>query len=299
MTWTQLKTFHMVALRKSFTRAAEELHMSQPAVSAQIQSLEKHYGIKLFARLGKKIALTEAGEILLSYAERILNLTDEAKQAIDELKGLKRGRLKIGASFLVGVYIMPQILGRFKTRYPDIEVSLQMRQAQEIVKMVLSNAIDLGVVGAPVEDPRLVVKPFLSDELLAIVPADHPWAEREAVRPQELERQPFILSEQGSATRQIVEEQLGQVRVKPEVAMELGNIEAVKKAVEAGLGISIMSRSAAWGEVEAGRLRFLRVLEVNLRRDVNLVYHKDKHFSSALGAFWAFLAERHGVEMVT
>lgn len=291
MTWTQLKTFHMVALRKSFTRAAEELHMSQPAVSAQIQSLEKYYGIKLFARLGKKIALTEAGEILLSYAERILNLTDEAKQAIDELKGLKRGRLKIGASFLVGVYIMPQILGRFKTRYPDIEVSLQMRQAQEIVKMVLSNAIDLGVVGAPVEDPRLVVKPFLSDELLAIVPADHPWAERETVRPQELERQPFILSEQGSATRQIIEEQLGQVRVKPEVAMELGNIEAVKKAVEAGLGISIMSRSAASGEVEAGRLRFLRVLEVNLRRDVNLVYHKDKHFSSALGAFWAFVAQ--------
>jgi DNA-binding transcriptional LysR family regulator len=103
------------------------------------------------------------------------------------------------------------------------------------------------------------------------------------------------LSEQGSATRRIVEEQLGKVGVKPEVVMELGNIEAVKKAVEAGLGISIMSRSAALGEVEAGRLRFLRVLELNLQRDVNLVYHKDKHFSSALSAFWAFLAEHHGM----
>lgn len=299
MTWTQLKTFRVVALRQSFTRAAEELHMSQPAVSAQIQVLEKYCGVKLFARLGKKVALTEAGEILFSYAERILNLTDEAKQAIDELKGLKRGRLRIGASFLVGVYIMPQILGRFKTRYPDVEVSLQMRQAQAVVKMVLSNAVDLGVVGAAVEDPRLVVKPLLSDELLAIVPADHPWAGRKAVRPEELKQQPFILSEQGSATRKIVEEQLGQVGVNPEVAMELGNIEAVKKAVEAGLGISIMSRCAASGEVEAGRLRFLRVLEVNLRRDVNLVYHKDKHFSSALGAFWAFLTEQQGVKTVT
>lgn len=289
MNLNQLKVFHITAKVRSFTRAAEALFLTQPGISKHIKDLEEYYGLRLFDRLGKRVVLTQAGEVLYTSTEKIFNIIDQTKVEIDEFRGLDRGTLNIGASITIGTYILPDILGRFRRAYPRLNISLDISLNREIVEKVLSNALDIGLLGAPTDDERLAMKLFFKDELAVIVPRGHEWALRDSVRPQDLLTQPFILTQQGSGTRVIVEERLKEAGIFFKNELEFGNTEAVKKAVEAGLGISIVSRHAVLREERQGLIKSLRLSGVNLERHFYITYRKDKYLSKLLEAFMQFL----------
>jgi DNA-binding transcriptional LysR family regulator len=289
MNLNQLKVFHITAKVQSFTRAAEALFLTQPGISKHIKDLEEDYGLRLFDRLGKRVVLTQAGEVLYTSTEKIFNIIDQTKVEIDEFRGLDRGTLNIGASITIGTYILPDILGRFRRAYPRLNISLDISLNREIVEKVLSNALDIGLLGAPTDDERLAMKLFFKDELAVIVPRGHEWALRDSVRPQDLLTQPFILTQQGSGTRVIVEERLKEAGIFFRNELEFGNTEAVKKAVEAGLGISIVSRHAVLREERQGLIKSLRLSGVNLERHFYITYRKDKYLSKLLEAFMQFL----------
>ncbi|MEW6609115.1 MAG: selenium metabolism-associated LysR family transcriptional regulator [bacterium] len=290
MNLNQLRVFHTVAKLQSFTKATSELYLTQPGISKHIKELEEYYGIRLFDRLGKKVVLTQAGEILFATTKDMFNLVNEAKIKIDELKGIRGGKLTMGASVTIGIYILPEILGKFRHKYPDIEIALDISLSQEIVEKVLANTIDIGFIGAIVNDERLIIKQFLTDELVVIVSPRHKWADRESIQPNELANETFIISRQGSGTRTIVEERLKQIGVILKKTMEFGNTEAIKKAVEAGLGISIISKYAILREVNAGILKSICLSGVNLGRNFYFTYRKDKYLTNVVKAFLSLLS---------
>src|SRR3972149_4082409 len=194
MNFHHLQVFRTVARRLSYSRAAEELYISQPAVSRHVHALEKDLGAKLLGQSGNRVYLTDAGRIVFDYAQRVFALTEEAKRALLELEGLERGYLRLGASSTPGVYLLPAVITLFRQRYPGVEVSLAIGNSQQIEERVLRDELDLGFVGARFL-PELHVQPYARDSLVLIVPLAHPFAEREAVSPRELEAEPFILRE--------------------------------------------------------------------------------------------------------
>lgn len=292
LNWRQLVTFHAVAHQRSFSRAAEELFLSQPAVSAQIRALEAYYGVELFDRLGRRVFLTPAGKVLHVYAQRLITLAEEADQALEGLKGLKRGRLAVGASLLVGSYMLPALLGEFKRKHPHVEVALRIRYAPEVARLVEENLVDLGLVGSPMEHPSLVVEPILADELVVILPTHHRWAKRGSITPAEFCAEPAVFTEEGSSTRRVALQRLGLLGLEPRIALELGHTEAVKRAVEVGVGISIISKHAVETEVATGRLKAVQLRGVDLHRHINLIYHRDKIPSGLTSAFLSLLQEK-------
>jgi DNA-binding transcriptional LysR family regulator len=285
----QLKIFHVAAQLKSFTRAAEELCLTQPGISKHIRQLEEYYGIKLFDRIGKKVTLTQAGEILLEATKAIFAHIDEAKLKIDDLKGLRGGKLNIGASISVGVYLLPNLLSDFVRKYPDILISTDISLSREVEESVLSHRNDIGLVGHPVKDDRLEVYRFMTDELMVVVPCHHPWSRRRSIKPHELEDQTFILAREGSGTRKTIEEMLDAEGIVLRRKMEFGNTEGVKKAVEAGLGISIVSKYVIAREVSLNLLCTIPLSGVHTRRDFNVIYLKEKYMSNPVKAFLDFL----------
>jgi len=284
-----LRVFHTVARLQSFTRAAEALFLTQPGISKHIKVLEDYYESRLFDRLGKKVVLTQAGETLFLSADKIFNLLERSKTEIDDLKGLKVGDLRIGASVTIGIYLLPDVLNKFQSLYPGIRVTLDIDLNRQIIRQVLDNSVDIGFLGAPADDERLVVTPFFKDELVVIVPADKSWATRDHIQPLDLLSERFILSRSGSGTRAIIEERLQQVGVTLKNTIEFGHTEAVKKAVEVGLGISIISKSAILKEEKLGLIRSISLSEVNLDRNFYLTYRKDKYLTNLARTFLQFI----------
>jgi DNA-binding transcriptional LysR family regulator len=291
MNLNQLKIFYAVAQKKSFTMAARELFLTQPAVTIQIQKMEKDYETKLFDRVGKKIFLTESGKILLSYAEKILRLFAQAEEALIDVKGLKSGRLTIGAAATVGSYYLPKIFEAFGKKYPNIKIEMNVTNSYTVVEDVLAFKNDLGFVGRLHHLERLVVIPFLEEELVLIVPPDHLFAHREKVSLEDLIGQPFISREVGSATRELVEERIGRKGVSMKVVMDLASNEAIKKAVEDGLGISIISKYVVKKEVDQGLLRIVTLADERIMRRFFIIYHEDKYLSNTLKAFLKVASE--------
>jgi DNA-binding transcriptional LysR family regulator len=285
----QLRVFHAAAKVQSFTRAAEALFLTQPGISKHIKELEEYYGTRLFDRLGKKVVLTQAGEILYAKTETIFTMIDQLKVEIDELQGLNRGILNIGASITIGVYLLPGVLGQFRSLFSNIDIRLDIALNQQVAEMLLNNSIDFGFLGAPVSDDRLKLEPFFKDALVLIVPSNHEWAHRSAIEPHELLRQPFILSRRGSGTRSVIEERLVQIGISLKNTLEFGNTEAVKKAVEAGLGVSIVSRIAIQREEHLGVIRALGISGVDFRRTFYFAYRKDKYLSNLDKTFLQFI----------
>lgn len=244
-----LRIFRTVAKLQSFTRAAEVLCLTQPGISKHIKTLENHYKTTLFDRLGKRVVLTETGEALLSSVEKIFYLIERSREEIDDLKGLNKGILKIGASITIGVYFLPGILEKFKKLYPGTRITLDIDLNRQVIRQVLENEADIGLLGAPAGDGRLVMTPFHKDELVVIAPGNKSWAKRDGISADDLLCENFILSRSGSGTRAVIEERLKAAGVVLKNTMEFGNTEAIKKAVEAGLGISIVSKSAVSREV--------------------------------------------------
>jgi len=283
--FNQLKIFYTVAQKKSFTLAAKELFLTQPAVTIQIQKLEADYETKLFDRVGKKIFLTESGKTLHSYAEKILALFAQAEEALTDVKGLKFGKLTIGASATVGSYYLPKIFEVFGKQYPDIEIQMNLTNSHQVIEDILAFKSDLGFVGELRSYEGLVIIPFLEEELVLIVPPDHPFAHGERVSLRDLAGQPFIAREAGSATRELVEEKAGRRGVSLKVVMDLASNEAIKKAVETGLGISIISRYVVQKEVDQGLLRMVPFAKEKIMRKFFIIYHEDKYLSSIIRAF--------------
>lgn len=282
-----LKIFHSVAKNLSFSKAAEELYTSQSSVSVQIKKLEDAIGIKLFEKLGKRIYLTEAGTILYSYSQKVFSLLKEAYESIDEIKGFGKGSLLIGASTTPGVYLMPSIIGKFINMYPGVVPKLEIANSHTIVDLVSKNMLDLGIIGDEFNYPKeLTIKPWYKDELFLIMPKKHPLSGNKLVYLEDLKNETFVLREPGSSTRSIVEDILSKHKFRAKVIMELNSTEAVKQAVVAGLGISIVSRFTVINNPE---IACVPVDGIFLERMFNIVYHKGKIFSPSTQKFKTFI----------
>ena len=288
MNYYHLRVFLTVARRLSYSRAAEELYISQPAVSRHVHALEKDLGAKLLGQIGNRVHLTDAGRIVFDYAQRVFALTEETQRALAELEGLERGYLRLGASSTPGIYLLPSVVALFRERYPGVELSLTIGNSQQIEERVLKNELDLGFVGARFL-PELQVQPLVRDELVLVVPTGHPFSAREGISPRELERETFILREAGSGTRRVVEEELARVGVTLQQPLELCGCEAVKRAVAAGMGIAVVSGYGITLEVEHGLLRTVAMPELRVVRELSIISHKDVRPSAAALAFLSLL----------
>lgn len=281
----QLRIFYTVARLGSFSRAAEELRISQPSVSIQVADLERSLRVDLFEQLGKRIYLTDAGRVLQDYARQILNLVEEANSALAEVAGEYRGRLTIGASTTPGTYVLPRVIGAFQEKYPNVTVTLDIANTRRIQERILRNELDVGIVGWEVSSHNLEVLPLLEDELVLVVPPGHHLAQAQTVQAKALRDQRVIMRERGSGTREAAEAALRDVGVVLSPAMELGSNEAIKETVAAGLGVTILSILAVAPEVAARRLVVVPMSDVSIRRAFRVVYHRDKRMGKALRTF--------------
>lgn len=294
MEFRQLEVFCKVAELKSFTKAAEAVYLTQPTVSNHIQYLENFLGIQLFDRTNKAAVLTKAGELLFHYAKEILRLKQEMQNAMEDFSGAIRGTLKAGGSSIPGNYILPRLVGLFKEIYPQAQISLQVADTREMVKALLEDKIEVGVVGAQLPDSRLVYEVFAREELALIVSPNHKWAKKSHIELTDLISEPLILREKGSGTRMITErgfKEMGITFNKLNIVAELGSTEAIKQAVVAGMGVSILSVQAVLHEIKCRSLVALRVQNVNLLREFYIVYHQARTLSPLAKAFINFLLE--------
>ena len=280
----RLHVFHTVAKLLSFTKAAETLHMTQPAVTFQVRQLEEYFNTRLFDRTHNRISLTEAGKRVYEYGGKIFEIYDEMENAVKELTGEVSGVLIVGASTTIAEYMLPALLGDFKNQFPDVNVRLKVSNTEGIVSMVENNIIDLGVVEAPVSNKNLAVELCKQDQLVAIVPPAHPLCDREAIKMEELLEYPYICREEGSGTREVILDYLQEVGLSAsnlDVIMELGSPEAIKGAVEAGIGITILSKATLAKEIKLGTLVAIP-LDAPLERPFSFVHQKQKFRQRAM-----------------
>jgi DNA-binding transcriptional LysR family regulator len=289
-----LRIFQAVAEMRSFTRAAEVVHLTQPGISKHIRQMEEYYGAPLFDRLGKKVAVTQAGEILLEATQEIMASITNAEQKIEEFKGLHGGKLVLGASFPIGIYFLPAILAAFRKQHPAVDVVLDISLGERIGAKILANKLDLGLVSHEVHDPRLTCSEFMTDELIAITPSNHRWASKLRIKPQELLEETFIVTARGAGIRAVVEERLREKGIVLKDVLDFGNLEGVKRAVEVGLGVSIQSQSVVQREISAGSLAGIPVAGMDVKLAHFYVRRKDKHLSNATKAFLVLLQRRDG-----
>lgn len=287
----KFKIFYMVATELNMTQAAAKLYLSQPAVSQTIHELETEYEVKFFDRIGKKLFLTQEGQEFFQYVRRILNLYAECSQTIDDIKGLKKGKLRVGASTTTGIYILTDLIGGFQKLNPEIEVSMVIENTRIIADLILENRIDFAFVEGQVDSPEILVEYFCDDELVFIVSSEHPWTSRKKITFQDVAKEKFIMREQGSGTREVVENALNFNGIDYHLGMELGNTEAIKKAVEAGLGISCISRRCIEREIEDHRLCVIKISGLSINRKLSLIIHKDKYLSNLFKYFIGFCKE--------
>jgi len=284
-----LRLFQATARLGQVTRAAETLHVSQPAISKQIAALERALGASLFDRAGRRLYLTAAGEIALAYADRIFGLTEQLQDALSDLKGLRRGRLLLGASTTVGEYLLPRAMGRFKQEHPGIDLVLEIGNTEHILERVLRQTVDLGFVGRAVQHEAIVVEPYVEDEVVVIAAPTHALSRKRVVLPAELNGTAFITREPGSATRATAEAAAARIGIQMTTAMALGSNDAVKEAVAAGLGLGLISRHAIQSERRAGELEMLPVRGWNGRRQLSIIYGRHRPLPHLAQAFLRFV----------
>ena len=291
MDFPRLTVFQAVARRLSFSQAADELHLSQPAVSQHIRQLETELGVKLFYRTGNRVELTDAGRILADYAGRVASLSEEVRRVLDELGGLKRGFLRLAASSTPGLYLLPEALVAFGRRYPGVEVNLALGNSSAVAQQVLQGSADLGFVGSRPDLPGLQVRPFAEDQLVLATSPDHRLA-REAVFGEDLlDSETLILREAGSGTRQIVEARLAELHVQPRRVIEMAGCEGVRRGVAAGLGVGFASKRSLALELAQGLVCISPIAEFTFQRRLYTLVRKDKRHTPASLAFLAYLTK--------
>jgi DNA-binding transcriptional LysR family regulator len=265
----QLHIFYTAAERGSFSAAAQALHMTQPAVTMQVQALEEHFGTKLLVRSTKKLDLTEAGRWLLPQARKAVELMRETDERMTRFVEEMKGRLQFAASLTIGEYVLPGLLGAFMKRFPELSVNMKVMNTSEIVEAIQHQGLDFGLIEAPCEAPGIHVEPVMDDELVLVSPAGHPFAERGEVELEEVLHERFVLREKGSGTRIVMEDELHKRGIADErlqVFGEFGSTGAVKSAVEAGLGLSILSLWTIKHEAALGLMKPVRIRGISFRR---------------------------------
>jgi len=278
----QLHIFCKVVELKSFSKAGEAVHLSQPTVSSHIRDLEEHFNCRLIDRLAKEAVATKAGELLYGYARRLISLREETETALSVFHGKMKGRLAIGGSTIPGTYVLPRLIGSFITRFPDVIVSLVIGDTEKIINATLSGELELGIVGAKTENKKISQQPLIDDEMRLIVPAKHKWSRKKEVELDMLLKEPFIIRERGSGTLKSIQQNLsgGDIHIDDfNVVAEMGSTEAVCQAIKSGVGVSIVSKVAVSEELRAGTLKALTVAGFNLRRNFYLTLHKYRSLS--------------------
>ncbi len=286
----KLRVFAEVAEQEHYSRAAEALGISQPALTVHVRDLERQLGVALFERAGRGVRLTDSGRLVQGYARRLLELAVELDEAVDDLRGLRAGQLRLGASTTVGEYLLPAALGAFCGRYPGIGVTAVIANTGRIVDRLRHGDLHLGLLGEPLNDPDLECEPYRDDHLWLVVPPGHRWAGQE-VAPDEFGDEPLLLREAGSATRKVTEAALAAAGVVWRRGLELGGTEAVKGAVAAGLGVAFVSACAVERDLASGRFGRASVRGVHIRRQFQLARRRGRRLTDAETAFIALLGQ--------
>ncbi len=273
---------------KSFTRAAEAMFLTQPTVSEHIRALEQETGQHLINRLGREINVSEAGNILYSYARKMLHLQQEALEALGHYSGNLAGRMAIGAGTIPGAYILPEKIGAFKKRYPDINITLRIAGSRTIAGEILSGELEMGILGAQWRESGLVWREIFSDELILAVAADHPWAKGREITLKQLAAEPFIMRDHSSGTRKAVAKILEQHGLNPahlHVVAEMGSTEAIRQSIKASIGVAILSSQAVRDDIAHGSLVEVAIEGVKMVRPFYMVTRKNKAISPLCTAF--------------
>ena len=290
-TLDQLRILKAIAAEGSFKRAADTLYVSQPAVSLQVQNLEKQLNVPLFDRGGRKAQLTEAGHLLLSYGEKIITLCQETCRAIEDLQNLQGGTLIVGASQTTGTYLLPRMIGLFRQKYPDVAVQLQVHSTRRTSWGVANGQVDLAIIGGEVPgelEDTLNIIPYADDELALILPIDHPLAQVEKVQKEDLYRLNFISLDAQSTIRKVIDKVLTRCDIDTKrltIEMELNSIEAIKNAVQAGLGAAFVSITAIEKEVKMGEVYVAALEEIQVKRTLSVIINPNRYRSKAAEAF--------------
>ncbi len=290
MNFNHLLIFDAVATEKNITKAAAKLMISQPAVSKQLQLLEKSFGASLVERQPRGVRLTQAGEVLAGYARRLFALADESERALAELAGLKRGRLTIGASTTLGIYYLPVLLARYRGLHPQIDLDMQVANTVVIQQALLDHRVDVALTEGFIHWPELEANVFLRDQLVPIVPPAHALAKARKLTLETFCQAPLLMREQGSGTREVIEEALLKrgLRIKP--LMTLGSTEAIKRSVAAGVGVAFVSALSIEHELREKRLIRVKLADFSLDRSFHIVQTKDRTVSPAAKAFLSLLS---------
>lgn len=290
-TLDQLKTLQAIARKGSFKRAADSLYISQPAISLQVQNLEKQLNIILFERCNKKATLTEAGNLMLHYGRRILALCEETCRALEDLQNLQGGTLIIGASQTTGTYLMPRLIGLFHQRYPQVAVKLQVHSTRLISRNVANGQVDLAIVGGEVPSKLqevLQITSYAEDELALILPTTHPFSKRPNIQKEDLYKLRFIALDNQSTIRKVIDKTLNQNDIDSsrfKIEMELNSIEAIKNAVQSGLGAAFVSVSAIAKELELGLLHCAKIDNIIIKRMLSIIVNPNRYKSKATEIF--------------
>lgn len=287
-TLQQLRLFESVARNNSYTRAAKELQLSQPAISSQMKRLEEELGVAIFEQVGKRIFLTSAGMALYEASGDILERVSELKENIDNLRGVVTGRLQIGM-ITTSKYFMPHLMGRFLRKYPDVRPTLKFTNRAAVMERLLNNEDDFVILGQIPDNPNLESYEFLQNILVAVAPPDHPMAGQQNIPLRALVKEKFLIREPGSGTRMVFENELKRQKLELDPYMELGSSEAIKQSVIAGLGVSVLSLHSVRLEVESGILTILDVKGLPLRQPWYAVHLKGKRLSLAARTFLDFI----------
>jgi DNA-binding transcriptional LysR family regulator len=288
----EMNIFLIAAETQNFSEAARQLHMTQPAVSMQIQSLEQRLGVDLFERSGRRIQLSEAGEMLMPMARDLVSMSLRIEETMKSLGGEVVGHLKIGCSTTAGKYILPQLVARFRSMHPRVQVTIFNSGRDQVMGMLCDGTTHISVVSSLVSSREAEFRPLFADRVVLIVPVEHPWASRSTVKPEELPEVDFILRDDTAGTRQVMVEGLLDHGVHLDdlnTVMELGNAEAIEMAVEEGIGASFVSRLVAQRGVELGRIKVLEVEGLNLERKIYMAYNVRRAATSAQTEFWNFV----------
>ena len=284
MDFDQLETFLEVARNLSFSRAAERRFRTQPAISAQIRAIEEEVGAKLLDRTGGKVSITAAGKIFLVYVESALEARRAAMRAVAEAERVPSGEIVVAANEGSCLHILPEVFAEFKRSYPDVGITVRRLETREILESIIDNSSDFGVAAMPVTDKRITAVPVHRDELVLIVPTGHPLAKLKEIQVSQIADYPLLLPKMGR-TRDSIDQMFEDRNMKPNVSMELDSTELLKRFVSAGVGIGFCAHSNALGDLRLGIIAVVKLADAQIRRDMALVFRKDKALSRAALAF--------------
>lgn len=294
LTLARLEVFRAVVEARSLTGAARRLHVSQPAISAQLRELERGLGVPLVERAGRNFALTEAGRTLAEHGARILDLEEETRRAVARIRGVETGRLAVGASETPGHYMLLEHLGEFQRLHPDIALRVDIAASAEIARRVADGTLELGLIESAIDDPALLRSRYVDDDLVLILSPDHPLASARRLDAEQIAAVPMVMREPGAGLRATIVSAMARAGVVPRIALELGSTEAVKRAVAAGLGLALVPRVSVAVEIADRRLATLPILGLETRRRLWQIRAARHRPSPAAEAFLALLLREEG-----